>query len=69
MIRVEDQAASLRRMAQVLHSPQSFAFVGGRAAGTTTLVAELGTALALQQNARVARRPSGPGAGAPHGAA
>ena len=25
MIRVEDQAASLRRMAQVLHSPQSFA--------------------------------------------
>ena len=54
MIRVEDQAASLRRMAQVLHSPQSFAFVGGRAAGTTTLVAELGTALAQQQNARVA---------------
>ena len=54
MIRVEDQAASLRRMAQVLHSPQSFAFVGGRAAGTTTLVAELGTALSQQQNARVA---------------
>ncbi len=50
---VEDQAASLRRLRLSISAPSSFAFLGGRDAGTSTLVAELGMALALMQHRRV----------------
>ncbi|GGY02951.1 MinD/ParA family ATP-binding protein [Paludibacterium paludis] len=47
MIRDQDQAASLRRMAAGSLRAPSFAFIGSPGCGVTTIVAELSTSLAL----------------------
>ena len=53
MTRFDDQAASLRRLSLGNALSASFAFLGGRASGVTTLGAELGSALGVTHGRRV----------------